>query len=53
MITLDAEASDKQMEKAQKLIEKAETACMISRAIQGNVELTLEPTLRRTEKART
>lgn len=53
VITLEAGASDKQMDKAQKLIEKAEAACMISRAIQGNVELTLEPTLRRTDKART
>ncbi|MDZ5784014.1 OsmC family protein [Marinococcus luteus] len=53
VITLEAGASDKQMEKAQKLIEKAEAGCMISRALQGNVELTLEPTLRRTDKART
>ena len=29
----------------EKLAKKAETSCMISRAIQGNVELQLEPTI--------
>lgn len=32
-----------QEEKINRLIKKAETSCMISRAIQGNVEIELEP----------
>ncbi len=35
--------SDKEMRKAQKLIEKAEESCMISRAIKGNVHVSIEP----------
>jgi peroxiredoxin-like protein len=34
-----------QEEKINRLIKKAETSCMISRAIQGNVEIKLEPQL--------
>ncbi|WP_375345478.1 OsmC family protein [Priestia megaterium] len=34
-----------QEEKISRLIKKAETSCMISRAIQGNVEIELEPQL--------
>ncbi len=34
-----------QEEKINRLIKKAETSCMISRAIQGNVEIELEPQL--------
>ena len=34
-----------QEEKISRLIKKAETSCMISRAIQGNVEIKLEPQL--------
>ncbi|MBY0090165.1 OsmC family protein [Priestia aryabhattai] len=34
-----------QEEKINRLIKKAETSCMISRAIQGNVEIELEPLL--------
>ncbi|MED4236930.1 OsmC family protein [Priestia megaterium] len=34
-----------QEEKINQLIKKAETSCMISRAIQGNVEIELEPEL--------
>ncbi|AYE50640.1 OsmC family protein [Priestia megaterium] len=34
-----------QEEKISRLIKKAETSCMISRAIQGNVEIELEPRL--------
>ena len=32
---------------AKRLAEKAETSCMISRAIQGNVEVELEATISR------
>lgn len=34
-----------QEEKINRLIKKAETSCMISRAIQGNVEIELDPQL--------
>lgn len=40
-ILLKADASEKEYSLAQKLAKKAETSCMISRAIQGNVELEL------------
>ena len=33
---------------AQKLAEKAEKSCMISRAIQGNVDIQLEVTIKTT-----
>ncbi|MBS4217964.1 OsmC family protein [Bacillus sp. FJAT-49711] len=35
-------ANDEQIELAQKLAEKAEKSCMISRALKGNVEIKLE-----------
>lgn len=41
-IVLKEDASEKDIELAQKLAEKAETSCMISRAIQGNVEVEIE-----------
>lgn len=41
-IVLVAGATDRDRKLAQRLAEKAETSCMISRAIQGNVELELE-----------
>ncbi|MFC0525089.1 OsmC family protein [Pontibacillus salicampi] len=44
-VTLQSGATAAHMEKLEKLVEKAEKSCMISRAIQGNVKLTLEPTL--------
>ncbi|MBI0580309.1 OsmC family protein [Neobacillus cucumis] len=40
-ILLKADASEKEYSLAQKLAKKAETSCMISRAIQGNIELEL------------
>jgi peroxiredoxin-like protein len=42
LIVLTENASARDMELAQKLAEKAEKNCMISRAIQGNVEIELE-----------
>ncbi|MDM5337572.1 OsmC family protein [Fictibacillus enclensis] len=42
LIVLKEDASQKDKELAQRLAEKAETSCMITRAIQGNVEVSLE-----------
>ncbi|GIP27057.1 hypothetical protein J23TS9_21870 [Paenibacillus sp. J23TS9] len=42
-IRLKPEASEKDMEHARKLAEKAEGSCMISRAIAGNVALSTFP----------
>ncbi|MCM3770755.1 MULTISPECIES: OsmC family protein [Priestia] len=42
IVTSDLAAQE---EKINRLIKKAETSCMISRAIQGNVEIELEPQL--------
>ena len=41
-IILEKGATEKEVERVQRLAEKAETSCMISRAIQGNVEVALE-----------
>jgi peroxiredoxin-like protein len=41
-IVLKADATEKDESLALRLAEKAETSCMISRAIQGNVEVKLE-----------
>lgn len=43
-VNLKEEANDKQWKHVRKLVEKAETSCMISRAIQGNVQIELQPT---------
>jgi peroxiredoxin-like protein len=45
-VVLQSSATEKDHRKLKVLVEKAEKSCMISRAIEGNVELTLEPTLR-------
>lgn len=42
-VMLKADASEKDIALAHKLAEKAESSCMISRAIQGNVEIELQP----------
>lgn len=42
MIELKQDATEKEIELAHKLAKKAETSCMISRAIQGNVEIELQ-----------
>ncbi|NRD77709.1 OsmC family protein [Bacillus sp. BRMEA1] len=44
-IVLKQNASEKDMALANRLAKKAETSCMISRAIQGNVELDLNVTV--------
>ncbi|OAH54819.1 hypothetical protein AWH48_09565 [Domibacillus aminovorans] len=41
-IVLKAEATEKDVQLAYKLTEKAERSCMISRAIKGNVEIDLQ-----------
>ncbi|MBM0067473.1 OsmC family protein [Alkalicoccobacillus gibsonii] len=49
-VVLTAEATEKDIQLARKLAEKAETSCMISRAIQGNVEVKLEAKVEKAEK---
>ncbi|MGX6444628.1 OsmC family protein [Neobacillus sp. K501] len=44
-IILNRNATDKEQLLAHKLAKKAETSCMISRAIQGNVDIQLEATV--------
>lgn len=44
-VILNPNATEKDIELAQKLVKKAETSCMISRAIQGNVEIELQATV--------
>lgn len=44
-IVLKSTATEKDFQLAQKLAKKAETSCMISRAVQGNVEIELEETV--------
>ena len=41
-IVLKSDATEKDVMLGRRLAEKAETSCMISRAIQGNVEMELE-----------
>ncbi|OLF86669.1 YMAD protein [Bacillus licheniformis] len=43
LIRLPKEAAQKEAELAERLAKKAETSCMISRAVQGNVAIELEP----------
>ncbi|MFC4023494.1 OsmC family protein [Oceanobacillus longus] len=45
-VSLKETATDEQREKLAKLVVKAEKSCMISRAIQGNVELELQANLK-------
>ena len=45
-VVLKRNASDKEHRQLKAIAEKAEKSCMISRAIQGNVEIELEPDLR-------
>ena len=49
-IVLKANATEKDKSLALRLAEKAETSCMISRAIQGNVEVELEAIIEIREK---
>ena len=48
-IVLKFDASEKEEKIARRLAEKAETSCMISRAIQGNVEIELDAIITRLE----
>lgn len=48
-VILKTDASEKDFSLAQKLAEKAESSCMISRAIKGNVEIELQAELLRAE----
>ncbi|GEN53469.1 OsmC family protein [Halobacillus faecis] len=41
-VVLRAEADEKDLSKLDRLVDKAEKSCMISKAIQGNVELEME-----------
>jgi len=43
LIRLPKEAAEKEVQLAGRLAEKAETSCMISRAVQGNVGIELDP----------
>ncbi|WML45703.1 OsmC family protein [Neobacillus sp. PS3-40] len=49
-ILLKHNASHQDILLAQQLAEKAESSCMISRAIQGNVEIELQPTIKMAAK---
>ncbi|TRM10828.1 OsmC family protein [Lentibacillus cibarius] len=44
-VALQDGASEKEYAKLQKLIEKAESSCMISRAVKGNVEIEVQATV--------
>ncbi|MBU8582717.1 OsmC family protein [Bacillus paralicheniformis] len=43
LIRLPKEAAEKEVQLAERLAEKAEISCMISRAVQGNVAIELDP----------
>lgn len=45
-VALTSKATSDDYSKLEKLVEKAEKTCMISRAIQGNVKLELQPTIK-------
>ncbi|MCP3760963.1 OsmC family protein [Domibacillus sp. A3M-37] len=44
-IVLKADATEKEIQKVHKLVEKAESSCMISRAVKGNVEIELKASI--------
>lgn len=44
-MVLNSNATERDIELAQMLIQKTETTCMISRAIQGNGEMELQVTV--------
>jgi peroxiredoxin-like protein len=44
-IVLLANATEADIQKAHRLAERAESSCMISRAVKGNVEIDLQPTV--------
>lgn len=49
IVTLPKEATDEEIDKIHELAKRAESSCMISRAIQGNVQIELEVTVVRNE----
>ncbi|MGR6762586.1 OsmC family protein [Paenibacillus sp. T2-29] len=46
-VLLSVDATESQIEQALRLAEQAETSCMISRAVAGNVALSTEPVVER------
>jgi peroxiredoxin-like protein len=48
-LLLKADATDRDLQLARRLAEKAETSCMISRAVKGNVEIGLDALIKRAE----
>ncbi|NMP10168.1 OsmC family protein [Paenibacillus polymyxa] len=46
-VLLSVDAAESQIEQALRLAEQAETSCMISRAVAGNVALSTEPVVER------
>ncbi|AUO09114.1 hypothetical protein NS115_02720 [Paenibacillus jamilae] len=46
-VLLSVDATESQVEQALRLAEQAETSCMISRAVAGNVALSTEPVVER------
>lgn len=46
VVSLTEEATKEDLSKLEKLVNNAEKSCMISRALQGNVEIELQPTLK-------
>ncbi|KKD52641.1 MULTISPECIES: OsmC family protein [Paenibacillus] len=46
-VLLSVDAAESQIEQALRLAEQAETSCMISRAVAGNVTLSTEPVVER------
>lgn len=46
IIVLEEQATERDVKMVEKLTKKAEQSCMISRAIQGNVEIEVESTIR-------
>lgn len=48
-VTLPKDSTDEEIEKIHELAKRAESSCMISRAIQGNVQIELEVTIVRNE----
>lgn len=48
-VVLPKESTDEEIKKIHELAKRAETSCMISRAIQGNVQIELEVTVVRNE----
>lgn len=45
VVILKSDATDKERRMLSRLVESAETSCMISRALKGNVEIELDPVL--------